>query len=208
MGKTRRKLYGKSRTRQRGGAGKRWVLLLAALAALKGAHAEDPGFRQLVTDWWTSETVAESADRSHILGKYIADMKWVPTTNLWTSEASVPDDVYAPPPESAKDKAEDVVAPYLLTEGATYTITGTLPGDIGSGSKVVFKRSYTILDDDEDGNEVATTMYEVQRESDANDPANSERTYDVSADEVTLTPVKQGGRASRKQQRKTLRRKK
>jgi hypothetical protein len=207
MGKTRRKLYGRSKRRQRGG-GSRWWVLLGALAALQGAHAEDPGLRDRIAKWWNSETIRESAQNSIDVADYITSMKWAPTSDLWTSEASVSDDVYAPPPESAKDKAEDVVAPYLLTEGATYTITGTLPGDIGSGSRVIFKRSYTMIDEDDDGNEVTTTMYEVQRESDVNDPANSERTYDVSADEVTLTPVKQGGRASRKQQRKTLRRKK
>lgn len=189
MGKTRRKLYGRSRRRQRGGVCRSKLLLAAAAAGLSMASAEDAvPLRQLVKNYLEEGSWAASkalADRLVEAPYHVLD--YFPTFSL----------------ESVKsDESCETAAPSDLTEGATYTITGTLPQDIGSGSRVVFKRSYTIIDDD-DGKAVTTTMYEVQRESDVNDPATSDRTYEVSGDEVTLTPVKEGGK-----RRKTLRRKK
>jgi hypothetical protein len=128
MGKTRRKLYGKSRRRRQRGGGGRWWVLLGALAVLKGAHAEEPGFRQLVTDWWTSKTVAESAKNSIALGKYMSDMKWA--SGLSTTFAStVPETEFAPPPEEEKEKEDDVVEPYL--ESVRMGVIDTPPEGMG-----------------------------------------------------------------------------
>ena len=124
MRKTRRALY---RRKQRGG-GSRWWVLLGALAALKGTHANEPGFRDLVSKWWYSPTVATSMKNSIELGNAIAS--FLDSSHLWTTE-SAPKEAYAPPPDSVKAKEEDVVAVYLpevgvggLTYGPTYEYDG------------------------------------------------------------------------------------
>jgi hypothetical protein len=199
MGKTRRKLYGRSRRRQRGGGVCKWVLI-GAVAALSGAHADDIGFRGRVSNWWYNPKPLDTGP-SVELAKYIVDMKWMPSLNIYPETCTVP---------SGIDEAK-VVEPYILEQNKRYTITGSnLERDLISSDPkkpmiVIFKESkfYEDYDDDENGNPRSDLFYIVQKESDLKDEANRERTYQVLASDVELTPVKDGGR----KRRKTLRRK-
>jgi hypothetical protein len=135
------------------------------------------------------------------LAKYIVDMKWMPSLNIYPETCTVP---------SGIDEAK-VVEPYILEQNKRYTITGSnLERDLISSDPkkpmiVIFKESkfYEDYDDDENGNPRSDLFYIVQKESDLKDEANRERTYQVLASDVELTPVKDGGR----KRRKTLRRK-
>jgi hypothetical protein len=209
MGKTRRKLYGKKR-RQRGG-GSRWWVLLGALAALQGAHAEDPGFRGRIAKWWNSKTIRESAENSIDAANYMTSMKWVPTTDLWTSEASVSEDVYAPPSEEQKQMVDDVVEPYIesgLVENKEYKVIALNPGELYAltNNDIYHERKVQFLGEGkseiERGDEdVLVDGYYVRR---TGEEYQGEKFF-VPKDVISLEPVK-GGR--RKQRRKTLRRKK
>lgn len=188
MRRTRRKLYGKSRRRQRGkGVGTicKWVLL-GALASFSGAHAEDIGFRARVSNWFNNPNSMDPAP-SIDLANYIVDMKWAPSLNLYPETCATPSGI----------NEKDVVGPYLL-EGKRYKITsGPTTGDIRKDIIVTFKRLIP-------GDEYSPAEYVLERESDnyEGSPTKGEEYY-ISEKEVTLSPV--GG--GRKQRRKTLRRK-
>jgi hypothetical protein len=112
MGKTRRKLYGRVRRRQRGG-GRLWWTLLAALAAAKGAKAEDPRIRELASNWWFEGGWGNS--------KALADglTKAIPTFTLPDRIFDVKADALWDAPPPATEMSEDqkgVVEPYLTEE--------------------------------------------------------------------------------------------
>jgi len=126
MGKTRRKLYGKSRRRRQKGGGSRWWLLLGAVAALKGARAEEPGFRVLVSNWWNEGGWKNSKALADYLTMTPAE---VPPEVL---EKPTNEAVFSAPPPEQKEKVEEVVEPYLnttvkateLKNGKTYMYNG------------------------------------------------------------------------------------
>jgi hypothetical protein len=127
MGKTRRKLYGKSRRRQKGG-GSRWWVLLGAVAALKGALADEPGFRELVSDWWNSDSILASARNSKALADYLTGTpRGVPKVDIPAELFETKEDavVYTAPPPEQKEKVEEVVEPYLNTTATGPTVKAT-----------------------------------------------------------------------------------
>ncbi len=204
MGKTRRKLYGKTRRRRQRGKGVGTLCkgaILAGLLALNGAHAQAPGFRQLVSNY-----VNGGWKESQALGEFLADPKnYVPESfpsGLFTSSGSGVEATSCAMP-SGIDEAK-VLEPYLLKNEGKYQVkfTGEIPEgakDVGPNSIVIFKGSY--INDDDPDDPVVT--YTVQRASDVGDPTYRDRFYDIPANVIELTPVKDGGR----KRRKTLRRK-
>jgi hypothetical protein len=190
MGKTRRALYGK----QRGGFNPLKAAVLAAVAALASTPAQGfVSWRELTSGRMPPERIKE------VSGKVVGWLAEHRPVGLAERTLQKVDTVLT---ELNTELSTAMPGPSIL--GEMFTITGTLPSDIKFGDTVRVESSFT--DEDDDGNPVV--MYSVKRQSDINDAATSERTYDVRADQVTLTPVKRGGRAIRKQQRKTLRRKK
>jgi hypothetical protein len=128
MGKTRRKLYGKIRRRRQRGGGGLWWTLFGALAAAKGAEAGDPGIRELASKWWI--------DGGWKNAKAFADglTDAIPTLTLPEGLFEVKSDALwtAPPPDTKiSEEEKEIVEPYLtevdlkgLTYGPTYEWNG------------------------------------------------------------------------------------
>ena len=194
MGKTRRKLYGKSRKRQRGGGVCKWVLI-GAVAALSGAHADDLGFRGRVSNWWYNPKPLDTGP-SVELANYIVDMKWMPSLNIYPETCTVP---------SGIDEAK-VVEPYLPP---------IVPRDTGlrGGNEYSFtkKSSGEVV--------VAYVRENINPGQWTTDPPIDPKTWDTYEVRGPLPPPKDefddedddpgtGGKKKRKSRRKTLRRKK
>jgi hypothetical protein len=128
MGKTRRKLYGKTRRRRQRGGGRLWWTLIGALAAVNGASAENPRLRDLASKWWI--------DGGWTNAKAFADglTNAIPTLALPEGLFDAKDDALwtAPPPVTKmSEKEKETVEPYLaevdlkgLTYGPTYEWNG------------------------------------------------------------------------------------
>jgi hypothetical protein len=206
MGKTRRKLYGRSRRRQRGGVclSKVGIAVLAALATFDGAHADDVGLTGRITKWWGSSNLRDSAASSIDLADYILSKKWVPS-DYFPSYNSVDTSCGVAP--NGMD-AEEILEPYIesgLVPGQEYTVEVT--GDVGkknhdiqTGTTVTFKGTYEDIDFDSEEEDPPMIKYYIL--------ARDNGEFFVPIESVTLKPIAKGGRASRKQRRKTLRRKK
>ena len=121
MGKTRRKLYGRSRRRQRGG-GRLWWTLFGGLAALNGAEAVE--LRDLATKWWieggwdNSKALADGLTKALPSFKLPDGLFAVETDALWAAPAPV---------TKMSEEQKDIVEPYLtevdlkgLSYGPTY----------------------------------------------------------------------------------------
>ena len=125
MGKTRRKLYGRSRRRQRGG-GRLWWTLFGGLAALNGAEAVE--LRDLATKWWieggwyNSKALADGLTKALPSFKLPDGLFAVETDALWAAPAPV---------TKMSEEQKDIVEPYLtevdlkgLSYGPTYEWNG------------------------------------------------------------------------------------
>ena len=125
MAKTRRKLYGKSRRRrQRGGIPPICkAAIVAGLAALPAAYAQQPTWREQVSDWWENGGIERANNLAIRMSKVVEEsFSWptiVETTPCGTT------------PEKKTPEDEAKIAPYLpevglggLTYGPTYEWNG------------------------------------------------------------------------------------
>jgi hypothetical protein len=158
MGKTRRKLYGKKR-RQRGG-GSRWWILLGALAALKGARADDTSFGELVTNWWNSKTITESIRTSDLLAQEIT--RQFPKIELWSIDSTAAETSYEPPDETQKQEVDDVVEPYIES-GNFPPRPGTVKDGV-PGGKLFLRGPVTIVGEEIEEDE--PPMWVIEKEID------------------------------------------
>lgn len=204
----RRKLYGKSRHRQRGGVKCRLLVVGAALVALQGAHADEPSLGAYLSnyiekgDWSSSKALGEK------LASYIPTPEDAfglagNTFGSWQSyfdksSESSGSCATPPGPPITIDEAEKVVEPYLLRVGERYTFT---PKDKPEEAQDVYVLDHTtagkwttdppISPEDWD-------KYTVKGPLPKQDP-DGEGYYDGGRRRVS--------RVSRKSRRKTLRRK-
>jgi len=198
MGKTRRKLYGKSQRRLRGGV-KLGTLckgaIITAVLAMDPAQAKTATFRELVTDYVNIGGWKESK----ALGEYLADpTNYFPTSfpsGLFTqSESGVEATSCGLPPDvKTESDASRVLESYLLRSGETYRF---IPKNAPSEAKDVY---------------ILEHVYPGKWET---EPSISPGDWDNYIVEGPLPHSKdeddepEGGKKKRRGQRKTLRRKK
>jgi hypothetical protein len=198
----RRKLYGRSRRRQRGkGLGKAVcaAVLVAAIASLpaEAKAKEDLDFRDRVSIWWNNPNTFDTGP-SVELAKYITDMKWAPSLDLYPETCETARGV---------DEAE-VVAPYLDLPIITDD------GALRSG------QDYSFTKKDSGEVVVATVMESIRRGEWKTEPSIDPTTWndyevrgpiprpkDDDDDPFGGRRSRSRSRVSRKSRRKTLRRK-
>jgi hypothetical protein len=204
MAKTRRKLYGKGRRRRQKGGGSRWWVLLGAVAALKGALADEPGFRQLVSDWWNSDSILASARNSKALADYLTGTpRGVPKVDIPAELFEPKEDavVYTAPPPEQKEKVEEVVEPYLNTTAPTPSAPTVKATELKNGKTYMYNGEP--IEVDTWSNRGDTIAISVVGESEPLIvPANA--TFEAVPEPPEEEEEKEGGR----KRRKTLRKKK
>ena len=204
MGKTRRKLYGKSRRRKGGvhlGKVACAAAIAAGLAALPTAYAQDPTWREQVGDWWENGGI----ERANALG--IRMSRVIEESFSWPTIVETTPCGVSPETRAPEDEAK--IAPYL---------------DKVSLSGLKHKGKYKVVKDDDeiefeydtwknsrDGKGVTVSTY---------DQGNIDVPFDAKFTVVSLPTPPQyndqededdeydGGKKKRKSRRKTLRRKK
>jgi hypothetical protein len=212
----RRKLYGRSRRRQRGGVNCRLLVVGAALVALQGAHADEPTLATYVSNYIQKGDWLSSKDLGEKLASYIptpedafglAENTFGSWQSYFDKSSASSDSCATPPgPPITIGEAAKVVEPYLLSPGERVDIMVTNSGNY-DGIPTIRRGTIVSIGKGEAekivGDDIETVTVDGYRIKE-HDEDDDEIAVFFPSDYVKLTPVPKGGRKSR---RKTLRRK-